>query len=98
MAGSQIHAARHRRSTGRPGLRGRRPAGLGMVAATIPSESCCCSMSFDLLAPHYRWMEFLLAGEKLHRGRTAFLDLIPPPEKILLAGEGHGRCLVECAC
>ena len=53
-------------------------------------------MSFDLLAPHYRWMEFLLAGEKLHRCRTMFLDEIGPARHILLAGEGHGRALVEC--
>lgn len=53
-------------------------------------------MSFDLLAPHYRWMEFILAGEKLQRCRTAFLDQIPIPKNILLLGEGHGRCLTEC--
>jgi ubiquinone/menaquinone biosynthesis C-methylase UbiE len=53
-------------------------------------------MSFDRLAPHYRWMEFVLAGEKLQRCRTAFLDRIPAARNILLVGEGHGRCLVEC--
>jgi ubiquinone/menaquinone biosynthesis C-methylase UbiE len=53
-------------------------------------------VSFDALAPHYRWMEFLLAGEKLQRCRTAFLDAIPAARNILLVGEGHGRCLVEC--
>jgi ubiquinone/menaquinone biosynthesis C-methylase UbiE len=53
-------------------------------------------MSFDVLAPHYRWMEFLLAGDKLQRSRIAFLHQIPTPRKILLLGEGHGRCLVEC--
>jgi len=53
-------------------------------------------MSFDILAPHYRWMEFILAGEKLQRCRTAFLDEIPGARNILLLGEGHGRCLVEC--
>lgn len=30
-------------------------------------------MSFDLLAPHYRWLEFVLAGNKLQRCRTAYL-------------------------
>lgn len=54
-------------------------------------------MSFDVLAPHYRWMEFVLAGEKLHRCRTAFLDEIPASKTILLLGEGHGRALIECA-
>jgi ubiquinone/menaquinone biosynthesis C-methylase UbiE len=53
-------------------------------------------MSFDLLAPHYRWMEFALAGEKLQRCRTAFIDEVPVPSSILLVGEGHGRCLLEC--
>jgi len=53
-------------------------------------------MSFDPLAPWYRWMENLLAGGKLHRGRIAFLGQIPPPSHILLPGEGHGRTLAEC--
>lgn len=52
-------------------------------------------MSFDTLAPHYRWMESLLAGKKLHRCRTAFLDDLPTARNILLLGEGHGRSLVE---
>lgn len=54
-------------------------------------------MSFDRLAPFYRSMELFTAGGKLQRCRMAFLDEIPPPEKILLAGEGHGRFLPECA-
>ena len=53
-------------------------------------------MSFDTLAPYYRWMEFIFAGGKLQRCRIAFLDQIPRPKKILLLGEGHGRGLVEC--
>jgi len=53
-------------------------------------------MSFDTLAPHYRWMELVLAGEKLQRCRTAFLDRITPPESILIWGEGNGRFLIEC--
>jgi ubiquinone/menaquinone biosynthesis C-methylase UbiE len=52
-------------------------------------------MSFDLLAPHYRWMEWLLAGEKLQRCRTAFVQAIPRPRRVLMLGEGNGRCLVE---
>lgn len=50
-------------------------------------------MSFDILAPHYRWMEWLSAGEKLQRCRTAFLDAIEPPERVLIFGEGNGRFL-----
>jgi ubiquinone/menaquinone biosynthesis C-methylase UbiE len=53
-------------------------------------------MSFDALAPHYRWMEFILAGQKLQRCRAAFLDAIPIPQSILLLGEGPGRALIEC--
>jgi len=41
-------------------------------------------------------METLSAGAKLQRCRTAFLDNIPVPERVLLAGEGHGRFLPEC--
>lgn len=52
-------------------------------------------MSFDLLAPHYRWMEWLLAGQKLQRCRTAFVRAIPSPRRVLMLGEGNGRCLVE---
>jgi ubiquinone/menaquinone biosynthesis C-methylase UbiE len=41
-------------------------------------------------------MEFILAGEKLQRCRTAFLGEVPRTQNILLVGEGHGRCLREC--
>ncbi|MGV3662489.1 MAG: class I SAM-dependent methyltransferase [Prosthecobacter sp.] len=51
-------------------------------------------MSFDLLAPHYRWMEWLSAGE-LQRCRTALLDAISAPTKVLIYGEGDGRFLME---
>jgi len=52
-------------------------------------------MSFDTLAPHYRWMEWLFAGNKLQRCRTAFLDRIRAPKNTLIFGEGNGRFLVE---
>jgi ubiquinone/menaquinone biosynthesis C-methylase UbiE len=54
-------------------------------------------MSFDPLAPAYRWMEFVLAGEKLQRCRTAFLNHVADARDILILGEGNGRFLVECA-
>lgn len=53
-------------------------------------------MSFDVLAPHYRWMEFVLAGNKLQRCRTAFLNRVGEAKKVLIVGEGNGRFLVEC--
>ena len=52
-------------------------------------------MSFDSLAPHYRWLEWLLAGGKLQRCRTAYLRGIPSPRHALLLGEGNGRFLPE---
>jgi len=40
-------------------------------------------------------MEFILAGEKLQRCRTAFLDRIASHKNILVLGEGNGRFLSE---
>jgi ubiquinone/menaquinone biosynthesis C-methylase UbiE len=54
-------------------------------------------MSFDRLAPHYRWMEFVLAGEKLQRCRVAWLDEIRDCRDVLIAGVGPGRFLKACA-
>jgi len=54
-----------------------------------------CGMSFDLLAPHYRWMEALCAGGQLQRCRTALLAAISAPQQVLVYGEGNGRFLVE---
>ena len=51
------------------------------------------AMSFDRLAPFYRSMEFLAAGNKLQRCRLMFLDKISSPSRVLLVGEGHGRFL-----
>ncbi len=52
-------------------------------------------MSFDLLAPHYRWLEAVAAGNKLQRCRTAWLKRIPRAEKVLIYGDGNGRFLAE---
>ncbi len=41
-------------------------------------------------------MEFLLAGEKLQRCRTAFLPRIAGTRNILILGEGNGRFLTSC--
>ena len=53
-------------------------------------------MSFDPIAPHYRWMESILAGRKLQRCRTEFLGELDEAENILIVGEGNGRFLLEC--
>ncbi len=54
-------------------------------------------MSFDRLARYYSWMEWLLAGRKLQRCRTAFLEEARNARDVLLVGEGHGRFL-EALC
>ena len=54
-------------------------------------------MSFDWLAPYYRLMESVLAGGKLQRCRLAWLPEARSAKRALLAGEGHGRFLAECA-
>jgi len=53
-------------------------------------------MSFDALAPNYRWLEFVLAGDKLQTCRTAFLGEVRGSQSVLILGEGIGRFLVEC--
>lgn len=54
-------------------------------------------MSFDRLAPHYDWLEAVLAGDRLQRARTAWLDALADRERILSVGEGHGPFAVACA-
>lgn len=54
-------------------------------------------MSFDLLAPHYSWMEKVLAGPRLQRARTAHLDQLAGCERVLILGVGHGHFLHACA-
>lgn len=50
-------------------------------------------MSFDRLAPHYGWMETVLAGPRLQACRTAWLGELDGCRRVLLAGAGHGRIL-----
>lgn len=51
-------------------------------------------MSFDRLAPVYRVMERVLAGDKLQRCRLAHLPKTREARKALLLGEGHGRFII----
>jgi ubiquinone/menaquinone biosynthesis C-methylase UbiE len=53
-------------------------------------------MSFDILAPHYTWMERVLAGPRLQRARRAWIDALQGCERILMAGVGHGHFLAAC--
>ncbi len=48
---------------------------------------------FDRLAPHYRWMEALLAGSLLQRARTRWFEHLRGRRHLLIIGEGPGRTL-----
>ena len=50
-------------------------------------------MSFERLAPHYRWLERVTAGRVLQRARVTHLAALDGAENILLVGEGTGRFL-----
>ena len=53
-------------------------------------------MSFDALAPHYTWMEVVLAGQRLQRCRLTWIDALAGCEAVLIAGVGHGHFLRRC--
>lgn len=52
-------------------------------------------MSFDRIAPYYRWIETLAFGNTLQRARTLWIREIPRPKRALIVGEGNGRFLCE---
>jgi ubiquinone/menaquinone biosynthesis C-methylase UbiE len=52
-------------------------------------------VSFDLVAPHYRWLEAIAFGNALQRARTCWIDTIAHPKRTLIFGEGDGRFLCE---
>ncbi len=51
--------------------------------------------TFDFIARLYRLLESIAFQNSLQRARTFFLDQIPTPERVLVAGEGNGRFLRE---
>jgi SAM-dependent methyltransferase len=51
--------------------------------------------SFDRLARSYRALEFLAFGGDLERARFGLLDRLGDCRKILVLGEGDGRCLAR---
>ena len=53
-------------------------------------------VSFERLAPHYTWMERVLAGSRLQRCRVAWLEELAGCENLLIAGVGHGHFLRAC--
>jgi SAM-dependent methyltransferase len=50
-------------------------------------------MNFDLLAPHYLWIEQLVFGQSLQKCRTAHVPFLNRAKKALIVGEGNGRFL-----
>jgi ubiquinone/menaquinone biosynthesis C-methylase UbiE len=52
-------------------------------------------MSFDRIARHYHWIESCCAGRVLQKCRTAFLDELEAPARVLILGEGDGRFLAD---
>lgn len=52
-------------------------------------------MNFELIAPHYHWMERIFAGRLMQHARTTFLEQARNCRRALLVGEGPGRFLAE---
>ena len=52
-------------------------------------------MSFDRLAPHYRWLETVGFGSVLQKARTRWIETVPRPKRVLTVGEGTGRFVCE---
>jgi ubiquinone/menaquinone biosynthesis C-methylase UbiE len=52
-------------------------------------------VSFDLVAPHYHWLEKIAFGNALQRARTRWIHTIARPKRTLIVGEGDGRFLCE---
>ncbi|HEY4272074.1 MAG TPA: class I SAM-dependent methyltransferase [Candidatus Udaeobacter sp.] len=50
-------------------------------------------MSFDRLAPHYRWLETVGFGSVLQKARTRWIETVPRPKRVLTVGEGTGHFL-----
>lgn len=50
-------------------------------------------MSFERLAPHYVWMERVLAGSLLQSCRTTWFEQLAGRRRLLVAGVGPGNCL-----
>jgi ubiquinone/menaquinone biosynthesis C-methylase UbiE len=52
-------------------------------------------VSFDLLAPHYYWLEEIVFARRLQDARMAFVRRLSEPRRVLVVGEGDGRFLGE---
>jgi hypothetical protein len=43
-------------------------------------------VSFDSIAPYYRWIETIVFGNALQRARIYWIDKIPRPGRALIVG------------
>lgn len=50
-------------------------------------------MNFDPVARWYQWIEYAAFGRALERRRFVFLNRLADARRILILGEGDGRCL-----
>ena len=50
---------------------------------------------FDRVAGAYRWLEYLAFGPALQRARTAHLGALATCKRILVVGDGDGRCVAR---
>ncbi len=48
-------------------------------------------MSFDLVAPHYCWLETVGFGSVLQKARARWIETVPQPKRVLTIGEGTGH-------
>lgn len=51
------------------------------------------TVSFDRLAPVYKWLERIAFGRALEQARFAHVDSLADARRILVIGDGDGRCL-----
>ncbi|HVU32418.1 MAG TPA: class I SAM-dependent methyltransferase [Opitutaceae bacterium] len=64
----------------------------------VPSQRSAPPRSgFDRLARIYRGLEFLAFGGDLERTRFCLLDRLRDSQRVLILGEGDGRCLARLA-
>lgn len=53
--------------------------------------------NFDRVAREYRWLEYLAFGRSLHRARIVHLPALRHCGRILVVGDGDGRCVEALA-
>jgi cyclopropane fatty-acyl-phospholipid synthase-like methyltransferase len=52
-------------------------------------------MNCDLIAPWYRWLEYLTFGPALQRRRLQYIDDVANAKNVLILGDGDGRFTAE---